>query len=198
MEAHSLLISLPGEAASVALTSHDEALAGVTLPTALCGADDINLDESRSESSKSSSERKFPTGGVLGPDYSPDPIPDDAASDEYPAGEAYSTGGSRGAGVMKRAWQQEEDDRLVQLVTSLGPCHWSVIASHLEGRVGKQCRERCAQSQIFALPKPNFRRPQRADSPARALAAGTITSLRRSVRRIGPMLRIGSLWSSFR
>ena len=32
--------------------------------------------------------------------------------------------------------------QLMQLVTELGPCHWSVIASHLEGRAGKQCRER--------------------------------------------------------
>ena len=43
---------------------------------------------------------------------------------------------------MKRAWQPEEDAQLMQLVTELGPCHWSVIASYLEGRVGKQCRER--------------------------------------------------------
>ena len=45
---------------------------------------------------------------------------------------------------MKRAWQPAEDDYLMKLVTELGPCHWSVIASHLDGRVGKQCRERCA------------------------------------------------------
>merc|ERR1719424_1253551 len=43
---------------------------------------------------------------------------------------------------MKRAWQAEEDTKLLQLVTEFGPCHWSIIASHLEGRVGKQCRER--------------------------------------------------------
>ncbi len=31
---------------------------------------------------------------------------------------------------------------VVKLVNDLGPKKWSVIASHLPGRIGKQCRER--------------------------------------------------------
>jgi hypothetical protein len=40
------------------------------------------------------------------------------------------------------AWTPEEDDILIRLVKQHGPMNWSSIASHLEGRHGKQCRER--------------------------------------------------------
>lgn len=40
------------------------------------------------------------------------------------------------------AWTPEEDEILVRLVNQHGPMNWSSIASHLEGRHGKQCRER--------------------------------------------------------
>jgi hypothetical protein len=43
---------------------------------------------------------------------------------------------------QKGAWTAEEDATVFQLVTTFGPHHWSRIASHLPGRVGKQCRER--------------------------------------------------------
>lgn len=36
----------------------------------------------------------------------------------------------------------QEDDSLMQLVEQYGPKRWSVIAMHLPGRIGKQCRER--------------------------------------------------------
>jgi len=42
----------------------------------------------------------------------------------------------------KRAWTEEEDTQLLDTVDKLGPQRWSLIASHLKGRVGKQCRER--------------------------------------------------------
>jgi hypothetical protein len=42
----------------------------------------------------------------------------------------------------KNIWSQAEDDRLLELIRSFGPSHWSVIAEHLPGRQGKQCRER--------------------------------------------------------
>ena len=42
----------------------------------------------------------------------------------------------------KRAWTEEEDKQLLDTVDKLGPQRWSLIASHLKGRVGKQCRER--------------------------------------------------------
>lgn len=36
----------------------------------------------------------------------------------------------------------QEDEKVVELVSQYGPKRWSVIASHLKGRIGKQCRER--------------------------------------------------------
>jgi len=44
--------------------------------------------------------------------------------------------------VQKVAWTPEEDAILLELVAEHGPQKWSVIAMHLEGRIGKQCRER--------------------------------------------------------
>ncbi|GAB5371014.1 hypothetical protein AAMO2058_001542600 [Amorphochlora amoebiformis] len=42
----------------------------------------------------------------------------------------------------KRSWKKQEDDLLKALVAKHGPRRWSVIAQHLPGRIGKQCRER--------------------------------------------------------
>ena len=42
----------------------------------------------------------------------------------------------------KRAWTEDEDKMLMETVEKFGAQRWSVIASHLVGRVGKQCRER--------------------------------------------------------
>lgn len=36
----------------------------------------------------------------------------------------------------------QEDALIMQMVKELGMGKWSVIASHLPGRIGKQCRER--------------------------------------------------------
>mmetsp|Transcript_44041 Transcript_44041/g.71704 ORF Transcript_44041/g.71704 Transcript_44041/m.71704 type:complete len:441 (+) Transcript_44041:195-1517(+) len=44
--------------------------------------------------------------------------------------------------LVKGAWSAEEDELLVRLVSSYGPKKWSQIAMHLNGRSGKQCRER--------------------------------------------------------
>jgi len=44
--------------------------------------------------------------------------------------------------LVKGPWKQSEDKLLVQLVKKFGPKDWSVIASHIHGRIGKQCRER--------------------------------------------------------
>jgi hypothetical protein len=44
--------------------------------------------------------------------------------------------------VVKRPWTADEDHTMRDLVTMYGPRKWSAIASHLPGRVGKQCRER--------------------------------------------------------
>jgi len=45
-------------------------------------------------------------------------------------------------GFMKGAWTKEEDDILISLVREQGAKNWSTIASNLNGRIGKQCRER--------------------------------------------------------
>jgi hypothetical protein len=37
----------------------------------------------------------------------------------------------------------QEDLSVIQLVRIHGPKKWSLIAEHLPGRIGKQCRERC-------------------------------------------------------
>lgn len=44
--------------------------------------------------------------------------------------------------TKKGPWSPEEDEKVVELVAELGPKKWTVIAAQLEGRIGKQCRER--------------------------------------------------------
>ncbi|KAL4635199.1 myb-related protein A [Arapaima gigas] len=44
--------------------------------------------------------------------------------------------------LVKGPWTKEEDQRVIELVRKYGPKRWSVIAKHLQGRIGKQCRER--------------------------------------------------------
>jgi hypothetical protein len=44
--------------------------------------------------------------------------------------------------LIKGPWTDEEDTAVVELVSKYGAKKWSLIASHLPGRVGKQCRER--------------------------------------------------------
>jgi len=42
----------------------------------------------------------------------------------------------------RRKWVPEEDERLTKLVRKYGTKNWRIIASHLRGRLPKQCRER--------------------------------------------------------
>jgi len=44
--------------------------------------------------------------------------------------------------LVKGPWKEEEDQKLMDLVEKYGPKDWSIIASHIQGRIGKQCRER--------------------------------------------------------
>jgi hypothetical protein len=44
--------------------------------------------------------------------------------------------------LVKGPWTDIEDRLLLHLVNIDGPKHWTVIANHLPGRIGKQCRER--------------------------------------------------------
>lgn len=44
--------------------------------------------------------------------------------------------------LIKGPWTKEEDAKVLELVDKYGPKRWSLIAKHLRGRLGKQCRER--------------------------------------------------------
>ncbi|KAF5800746.1 putative transcription factor MYB-HB-like family [Helianthus annuus] len=44
--------------------------------------------------------------------------------------------------LVKGPWTKEEDDCIRELVENHGCKKWSLIAKHLAGRIGKQCRER--------------------------------------------------------
>ncbi|EGG17043.1 myb transcription factor [Cavenderia fasciculata] len=44
--------------------------------------------------------------------------------------------------LVKGSWSKEEDDKVRELVEKYGARKWSEIAQHLNGRMGKQCRER--------------------------------------------------------
>ncbi|CAK93288.1 unnamed protein product (macronuclear) [Paramecium tetraurelia] len=44
--------------------------------------------------------------------------------------------------IRKRPWTDEEDFRVIELVQEFGPQKWTQIAQQLDGRIGKQCRER--------------------------------------------------------
>jgi Myb-like DNA-binding domain len=46
------------------------------------------------------------------------------------------------ASAVKGPWTEEEDSKVMDLVAQLGAKQWSKIATHLPGRIGKQCRER--------------------------------------------------------
>lgn len=46
---------------------------------------------------------------------------------------------------VKGAWREEEDVLVMELVKKHGAKKWSMIASHLPGRIGKQCRERSVE-----------------------------------------------------
>ncbi|CAM9575417.1 unnamed protein product, partial [Ectocarpus sp. 12 AP-2014] len=55
---------------------------------------------------------------------------------------AENGGGMDGDSLSKNPWSRDEDDSLMRLVEQYGAKRWSVIAMHLPGRIGKQCRER--------------------------------------------------------
>ena len=44
--------------------------------------------------------------------------------------------------LVKGPWTEDEDRKVVDLVKKYGAKKWSLIASNLPGRIGKQCRER--------------------------------------------------------
>ncbi|XP_043946073.1 myb-related protein B isoform X2 [Protopterus annectens] len=44
--------------------------------------------------------------------------------------------------LVKGPWTKEEDKMVIELVKKYGTKQWTLIAKHLKGRLGKQCRER--------------------------------------------------------
>lgn len=44
--------------------------------------------------------------------------------------------------LIKGPWTKEEDEKVLELVRRFGPKKWTLIARFLNGRIGKQCRER--------------------------------------------------------
>uniref|UniRef100_A0A674EAK0 V-myb avian myeloblastosis viral oncogene homolog-like 2a n=1 Tax=Salmo trutta TaxID=8032 RepID=A0A674EAK0_SALTR len=44
--------------------------------------------------------------------------------------------------IIKGTWTKEEDDKVIELVSKYGTKQWAMVAKHLKGRLGKQCRER--------------------------------------------------------
>ncbi|XP_041837583.1 v-myb avian myeloblastosis viral oncogene homolog-like 2b isoform X2 [Melanotaenia boesemani] len=44
--------------------------------------------------------------------------------------------------LIKGPWTKEEDEKVIELVNLYGNKQWAVVAKHLKGRLGKQCRER--------------------------------------------------------
>ncbi|XP_019707533.1 transcription factor MYB3R-1 isoform X2 [Elaeis guineensis] len=44
--------------------------------------------------------------------------------------------------LVKGPWTKEEDEKIIEMVNKHGPKKWSTIAQALNGRIGKQCRER--------------------------------------------------------
>ncbi|XP_033751683.1 myb-related protein B-like isoform X2 [Pecten maximus] len=44
--------------------------------------------------------------------------------------------------LIKGPWTKEEDDKVLELVQKFGPKRWTLISKLLNGRTGKQCRER--------------------------------------------------------
>lgn len=44
--------------------------------------------------------------------------------------------------LVKGPWTKEEDEKVIELVNHYGNKQWALVAKHLKGRLGKQCRER--------------------------------------------------------
>lgn len=53
--------------------------------------------------------------------------------------------------LKKGPWTKEEDQLVVDLVRVHGPKKWSLIASQLPGRIGKQARERSVSGHMLKV-----------------------------------------------
>ncbi|KAH0791149.1 Myb-like DNA-binding domain containing protein [Histomonas meleagridis] len=48
--------------------------------------------------------------------------------------------------LIKGSWSPDEDQKIIKWVEENGPKNWSILATQLPGRLGKQCRERWINS----------------------------------------------------
>jgi hypothetical protein len=59
--------------------------------------------------------------------------------------------------LKKGGWTPDEDKQIIELVEKYGAKRWSVIASHLPGRIDKQCRERYVSPSPLPYCSPLFK-----------------------------------------
>ena len=122
-----VLVPLPPE--STATTDTTEAIPAVpAAPSAAATAEEPTEAEA----------------GSIGLDDLGDDLPDDdeaATAALIAAGDTPAVAAAKIVNA-KRAWTEAEDKQLIDTVTKFGAQRWSLIASHMTGRVGKQCRER--------------------------------------------------------
>ena len=45
-------------------------------------------------------------------------------------------------GNTKKSWDREQDIQLLECISFYGPRSWELLAKRINGRSGKQCRER--------------------------------------------------------
>ncbi|KAI9109177.1 hypothetical protein K1719_019800 [Acacia pycnantha] len=69
-------------------------------------------------------------------------IPTAVLNKQVQVGKRINKKGSSSSSLIKGQWTDEEDRKLVKLVNEYGVRKWAQIAENLEGRAGKQCRER--------------------------------------------------------
>ena len=75
---------------------------------------------------------------------------------------------SNNAGSSRPPPSLQENQKLRELVKIYGFKRWSLVASHFESRVGKQCRERCASPPSLSAeptPPPPSSRPRSRPAP---------------------------------
>ena len=63
--------------------------------------------------------------------------------------------------TFRKPWEPAEDARLRELVTKHGTQQWALIASEMQNRNGKQCRERWHNQLDTALSRDGARPPAR-------------------------------------
>jgi len=69
-------------------------------------------------------------------------VESEIAEDELNRHEEKGDGKLARIGEERRPWSKGEDAKVVSLVKQYGTKKWSLVGSFLEGRTGKQCRER--------------------------------------------------------